>query len=321
MDISNIIKLWKFNLIRKLLKNTNYEIQRRGVVTEVVKLYKSVSKKNYGVDIPNEIVSIVFSKDRAMQINAFLESYYKHVKNFGKVVIIYKATTEEHYQSYEDVINTYKEHNLKFIDEKNFREQLIETLNCEQSKKIIFYVDDMIFLRKFNYADLIKIDELQNVIALTRGADLNYSTVLNRKIEAPKFNNLEGEFLSFNWNESDNFTDWTYPIGVSGYMYHRLEILEMIKLLDFKAPNSLETALQVYKPIFSERLGICTKNAIAVCVHANLTQTEGVNPVISELNTDDLLNLWNKKKKINIDKYYNVPANSAQIIDYEFIER
>ncbi|MCH5719965.1 hypothetical protein [Niabella hibiscisoli] len=51
----------------------------------------------------DEVLSIVFSKDRAMQLHAFIMSYLEQVRNFGKLVVLYKASTVDHQQSYIDL--------------------------------------------------------------------------------------------------------------------------------------------------------------------------------------------------------------------------
>jgi hypothetical protein len=148
--------------------------------------------------------------------------------------------------------------------------------------------------------------------------DMDYSIVLAKKIDLPEFKKTNEDLYQFQWNYSDKYSDWTYPLGVSGYMYGRIEIMSLIKAIDFKAPNSLEYGMQVFIPYFKNRIGLCPEFAACVCVHANLVQTEGINPVLGTFTVEQLLDIWEKGLRINTNEFYNKPMQVTQLQKYSF---
>lgn len=265
------------------------------------------------------IDSIVFSKDRAMQLHAFLSSYIEMVENKGKMYILYTFSDERHQKSYNNLIEQFQSEHFIFIKETHFRDQLIDILAKSKSNKIIFYVDDMIFTRRIDYNLFKTIDTTTAILSLSRGKDMDYSMVLKKKLTLPPFLTLGNNLMQFSWNYLNGYSDWTYPLGVSGYMYSRVEIYSICKAINFKAPNSLESAMQLFLPYFINRYGICTEFASCICIHANLVQTEGKNPVIGKFSIEQLLTLWEKGKRIDLREFYNKPMTIAQIQDYSFV--
>ncbi|KAF2513533.1 hypothetical protein [Flavobacterium foetidum] len=267
------------------------------------------------------IVSVIFSKDRAMQLDGFLASYFENVENYSPIKVLFCTSTEAHKKSYDDLSEFYSDLPVEFIKESNFREDIIGALEKSFEDRVFFYVDDMLFSQKLDYKWFEEIDPLQNILSLSRGKDLNYSTVLAKKIAVPSFNKISDNMYSFKWDEIKEFSDWTYPIGVSGYMFSRLEILAMMKATHFKAPNSLEHNLQKFLPYFSMRDGICLENVATPCIHTNLTQTEGYNNILGHFSLDELLDLWNENKRIDYKEFMGLEVSEAEIKKYNFIDR
>lgn len=269
---------------------------------------------------PQELLSVVFSKDRAMQLHAFLRSYFLNINNPCRIIVLYKVSTEQHRRSYDDLIRIFRDENIQFIDEMDFRRQLIECIESSNANNVLFWVDDMIITRKFDFDLLKAVDTNRYIVSLTRGSDLTYSTVLLKDLTPPVFTDKYG-MKCFKWNASKIFSDWTYPLGVSGYMYGKQEIMAMLNILNFKAPNSLESSMQTFYKLFLTRFGLCTNECIAICVHANIVQTEGYNPILGTFSTDELLKLWNENKQIDISIFFHKSAVEGSLLKYTFENR
>ncbi|BDU23583.1 hypothetical protein [Flavobacterium sp. GSB-24] len=269
----------------------------------------------------DKIISIIFSKDRAMQLDGFLASYFENVKNYSEIKVLFHVSNEAHKKSYSDLQKIYTDFPVEFIQETNFRNNLIDTIEKSSEDRLIFYVDDMLFSQEIDYDWIKTVDPLIDIVCLSRGKDLNYSTVLAKKIEVPSFSKISENLYKFKWDEIKEFSDWTYPIGVSGYMFSRLEILEMIKSTNFKAPNSLEHNLQAFLPYFTKRGGVSLENVATPCVHTNLTQTEGYNNILGHYSLEELLDLWNTNKRINHSEFIGLKVSEAEVKKYNFINR
>jgi hypothetical protein len=296
--------------------------------------YQRISKhhlnniKDFTVNILNHIeenehekgiASIVFSKDRAMQLHAFLSSYKFMVNEPGKMFILYRCTNAAHQNSYKQLISEFNDGQFIFVEEKDFRAQLIDIFENCNSEKIIFYVDDMIFTHKVDYNLLAKVNTKNYIVCLSRGKDLDYSVVLQKDLKLPTFTEYIDGYLQFKWNEIDEFSDWTYPLGVSAYLYSKVETIAMLKAIPFKAPNSLESNMQVFLPFYENRVGICPLNASCVCIHANLVQTEGFNPSLGVFSIEELLERWQNGQRINVNEFYGKQIDITQVQEYSFI--
>jgi len=316
--ISISFKSFILKRISGFLKKNGYSVLPTRNIESLKKNYLSISKE---LEQKNEgIVSIVFSKDRTMQLHCFLTSYFDKIKNPSPMYVLYKASSDRHEKAYKELAEIFMSKSVFLIEEKNFRDQFLRILEESDAARAITYVDDMVFTHDFDYHSLNKVDTFENILSFSRGEDLTYSTVLKRALELPKFSD-HGDLLSFSWSEIKEFSDWTYPLGVSGYMFGRIELLAMLSNIAFKAPNSLEKGMQAYMPLFEDRKGLCTKNAITVCVHDNLTQTENMNHTLGNFSLDDLLEYWEENKCIDVECFYDKPATEAQELVYKFISR
>ena len=268
-----------------------------------------------------DVVSITFSKDRAMQLHALLRSYRENVAHRGVMYVLYKATDERQKRSYDELQSIFTGAGYVFIEEVDFRMQLIKLCENAEAGKILFYVDDMMFTHNLDYDAVRKVDTSRYILALTRGRDLTYSTVLQKPLAIPTFYEKVDGFESFKWNETSEISDWTFPLGVSGYMFGRSEAAAMLKSVDFKAPNSLEAGMQLFLPLFMNRIGLCTESAICTCVPANLVQSEWTNLNLGTFSTDELLSLWEAGKMIDCREFYGKPTHITQIQKYTFVDR
>jgi len=313
------MKLFLHRVAKILLNKIGYSLISK--ISEKKKLdFNRDFRQNLSLE-NQKIVSVVFSKDRAMQLHAFLESYFENVMNCSRIVVLYKASNKEHAKSYEQLKDIFINRNVNFIEEVSFRKQLIRIVSRLEEDRILFYADDMIFTHKFDYKLLDNVNPYTTIVSLSRGLDMIYSSVLLKDLKLPKFINVGKVLKQFHWSEIKETSDWSYPLGLSGYLYSTKEILSIFNNVDFKAPNSLEGAMQVFKSEFINRFGMCTENAISVCVHANLVQTEGVNPILNNFTIEDLLEKWKSGEEIARDSFYAKPINITQKQDYTFRER
>lgn len=267
------------------------------------------------------IDSIVFSKDRAMQLHAFLSSFLLQVKGEHRMYILYKASDDRHRQSYRQLERLFVESPFLFVEERDFRSQMIDLVSRSEAKSIALYVDDMVFLRPVDYTALLNLPTQKYIVALSRGKDLEESVVLQRHVELPAFVALPDGLLAFRWDSFDYLSDWTYPLGVSGYIYGKSELAHLLSQCEFKAPNSLEIAMQRYKPFFLYRQGVCYPTIACCCVHANLVQTECVNPTLETFSVEQLLEEWERGASIDLSPFNGATGRDAQVMRYQFTKR
>lgn len=312
------------SFFKNALKKT---LARKGLILVNEKQYKTllayppaVLRNSENTPAVPAVDSIIFSKDRPLQLYAFLESYEQKVREKGNLYILYKASDEKYAKAYTELKNIFHTPSFIFIAEEDFKQQLSDICSASQAKVLAFYVDDMVFTENISYADILQYNLFQYIPCLSRGKDFTYSQVLDKKLVLPGFEEAGHGFFSFRWDYTTEFNDWTYPLGVSAYFYYRSEIIAMLQSIDYKAPNSLETAMQVFKPYFSCRKGLCMEKIACCCIPVNIVQTECYNPVTGYYTAEQLLEKWNEGLKIDISRFYGQGARCIEM-NYEFIKR
>ena len=269
-----------------------------------------------------DVAALVFSKDRAMQLHAFLTSYCEQVRSPPALTVLYRASTAAHQAAYDELCAAAGElpAEIAFLPETDFRSQLIEFVARAEAAKVVMFVDDMVFKEPLDGAALRAIDSASHILSLSRGRDLTYSTVLQRPITVPPLRPVGDGLLEFSWQGAE-FSDWTFPLGLSGFMYGRLELLAMLRALPFRAPNSLEAAMQQLVPLFEARPGLCFDKATCACIHANMVQTELSNPTLGTFSVEQLLDLWRQGMAIDVRALYGLDLAVAEQATYSFLPR
>jgi hypothetical protein len=99
------------------------------------------------------IRNIVFTKNRPLQLEAYLESLFRFFpRQFFETFIIYKEELFD--KEYESLFQMYKD--CRVIREKDFHTDCLNVINNCRSKYILFGIDDVVF---FDSVDVKIIDE------------------------------------------------------------------------------------------------------------------------------------------------------------------
>ena len=178
---------------------------------------------------------IIFSKNRAMQLDGLLRSIEQNCDIFDRINILYKATTPDHKKAYNILAN--KHGSCFFIKEENFKKDT-ESLICYNGffsyNHTCFLVDDCIAHRKIKEIEklyLFKTLKFKDIIfSLRLGLDQK---------NAPRI------MIQFDWSQEKG--DWNYPLSVDGHIFRTAYIDSLIKRIYFINPNKLEAGLQKFK--------------------------------------------------------------------------
>lgn len=194
---------------------------------------------------------VIFSKDRAMQLDLCLNTLYKSIADVGLplISVLYKAS-EKHKKSYETLKNEHPY--VEYVEEKNFKSDLLKIV--QNKRFVLFVTDDTVFVRKFYIRDF---EEVLNVIpsalgiSLRLGENTQYCYPLNAQQRVPKSYRLNYGLNFYHWL-GQNY-DFGYPLELSSSMYRVADIDGMLSQLDYNNPNELEALMfqncQVYERI------------------------------------------------------------------------
>ena len=266
----------------------------------------NLQKKEY----KDTIEGIVFSKDRPIQLFALLESYYKYCDDAVPLYIIYKASDNEYENGYEEVKSYFKKNEVYFIKESSFRNDLINIFHKIQSSHLFFLVDDNVFKSNFSFNDFLTFANKEDYIfSLRLGKNLDYCFTKNITQGLPKLKK-EGKFLTWDWSSGES--DWNYVFSVDGHIYKTKDVLEMTKLISFKAPNSYETNMNIFRYLLRRKKGLCYPNSVLINVCLNRVQNE-VENISGDISVSELLKIWHENRKIDIDYFHDIENQSAHI--------
>jgi len=184
---------------------------------------------------------IITSKDRPAQLEALLSSIEKNAPFFN-TRIIYKASNEEFQKGY-DVLRSYG-HRAIFLKEKNFREDLSDSLH---GRFITFATDDGIFFR-----DLSKeywefpfiLDKQTACVSLRLGANTPMNNYYSPNYGQCYIQQVKHSDGYFNWNHREAAGNFAYPLSVDAHVFRSEVIIPLIDKTNFNNPNSLEANLQ-----------------------------------------------------------------------------
>lgn len=307
--IENIfkIKIVKIETSRKF--NQSFEL-----AIEQLSKFKSISTYN------DELTCIIFSKDRALQLFALLESIELNTNLKRKVYVIYKTSDLKHEKSYKELIAEAKDFNFEIewvAQLKDFKNTVVSVLKNVKSKKIFFLTDDDLFINNFNLNDSKMFSDNNFIFSLRLSKNISYSYNLQKKIKVPYLRKLNFKnYYKFKWFETDG--EWNYPWSVNGHIYSLTDILILSSICDYNAPNSYEAALQSFNFYGKKKIGICGEKSFLINLPVNITQNEIKNKS-GNIKLDEYLNAWEEKKKLNItvlEKYNPYSVHEEHILPF-----
>ena len=217
---------------------------------------------------------VVFSKDRAMQLELFLRSFNNYVKDADRYLIkvIYTHSSDEFMQGYAKLFPM-PWNNVLFYPERGFKQGVLDRVDGN-NPYTVFFTDDDVFKISFDFYDnQMDVFDWDGSIAcrslrLHRTLEFCYST--NKPMRQPSFMNNN----VFDWTKAEE--DFGYPMSVDGHIFRTAEILPLIEQIEFSNPNTFEGNL-VHK---RHRLGdymVCYDNSPIFNLPINRVQTVNNN--------------------------------------------
>jgi hypothetical protein len=227
------------------------------------------------------INTIIFSKDRACQLDLLLRSFKHYFVEWRQlnVSIICKATNGAFKKGYDKTLIRHPE--FKFIFETNFRSDLCR---CNFSKdKTMFFVDDDVFINPVSLNDNVfkLFEQNKDITCISLRMNPLVNSCYTQKQRPAKTPPLSNDLI-WNWRiaaQSDLWqgypSDWGYPMSVDGHIFRTNEVLNKIQMLNYQSPNFFEGALASTMVNGSQM--ICFKNSIIFNNPINKVQTSNGN--------------------------------------------
>jgi hypothetical protein len=297
--------------------------------------------KYLGINKSKDLLSIVcFSFDRAFQLDALLGSFYDNVKDAQEyeMVIYYRCSNETHKESFELLKKAYPYKNIRFIEQQSknsFREDVMGLVEKLESEKVMFLVDDIVFIEKVDLREFANLDSSIFTPSLRLGLNTIHCYMEDKPQSLPAFdkytkivNNL-GIKDTYVWKWEEGEKDWKYMVSVDGNIYDRREYLIIMKNCDFKSPNTLEANIwYFYKDLYMSKLGICYSKSKILNMPVNHVmqdkqiQEYAIDNRFGDIHQDYLLEQWLHGKRMDYKKLYGYNNKGVhEEISFEIINR
>ena len=222
------------------------------------------------------MLAIIFSKNRAMQLDALLRSMDLYFNDLSLVVVLWRATSKGHRACYQVLQDERISPKYFFAEEVDFKKQtewMVRTAD-----EIVFLVDDDIFYKP-----------------------------------VPKFTKLNtGETRSLRLGDNvNNKAHFNYTISVDGNIFRRQDILPYMEEIDYTNPNELEGRLVPYQHNFKM---LTTEQYLIGVPHNRVSDSSGCK-FTGDYGEDDLAEMFINGRRIDIESmdYSNIRGVHSNI--------
>ncbi len=261
-----------------------------------------------------DMVGLIFSKDRAMQLQAALESFFLHCTDSEqiKLFVLYQVSNHLHQRQYNNLKKDFG--NITFIKETNFKQQLCTIV--EGSEYVLFLVDDNLFVKDFSLADVVKSlqgnkDAIGFSLRLGKNTDYCYSH--DSKQNLPVFQGIDNGILKYNWTAGEY--DFGYPLELSSSLYRTSDILILLDKLEFTHPNILEDMMAANSQLYAQTKDflLCYENSVAFCNPINKVQSVWNNRSCTDdrYSAERLAEMFEDGVRIDVEKFSGFVPNSC----------
>ena len=247
---------------------------------------------------------MIFSKNRALQLYALLESIEKYINPQHVVVNILHKYEGVHAETLPEVEQRFQSYN--FIEEINFKNHVEEFLSTSGTTAA-FLTDDIILKE---HIDILQIEQIMDSnpgvlgFSLRLGLHVYDCYALNKEQPAPAGNVYPPNLFVWNWRDAK--MDWEYVFSVDGHIFRKGHLREWSSLIDYHHPNSYEESLQVCRGIRElPQSMVCHVVSRLVNLPINRVQDSHQNRC-GDIDSEYLLDRWRKGKCLDIDRYHRV---------------
>jgi hypothetical protein len=253
---------------------------------------------------------IVFSKDRPLQLYAFLESLHglTDAKTIGNVHVIHRYA-DENRQYLREIERTFD--GVRFVEQSDIKNDVLNILRTSPNDYCSFFVDDIVFKLENSFMSiLLFLFSNDNILkfSLRMGLNLNHCYPTNSRQPIPSGRVEDDVFI---WNYVGASGDWGYKISLDGDVFKKESVIKWSEPLEFGSPNQYESCLQSVGTAVTDCA--CFVKSTIVNLPMSCVQNEYKNRNAG-MSNEMLLQSWREGKKIDIAALYGIANPSAHYL-------
>jgi len=280
------------------------------------------------------IAGVLFSKDRAMQLEATLASFLENCEDpdLIQIHVIYTASSNLYFEQYRALIQEYQNGaQVVFHLQTEFKQDVLNVLGIFEQKQnqkiwsrlksflirntdfkpfrfLMFMVDDNIFVRTFKLSDaLVVLDSERDVLGFSMqlGTNISYCYPLDIPLTFPAHQFVSQTCVKYRWVEAGDGLN--YPLEVSSSIYRMADIKSLLLSRNYDNPNSLEAEMSVSSSQYKSKRPClaCYHQSVTFCNPANKVQNIYNNRSGADLEytPENLAQLFSDGNRIDINMY------------------
>jgi hypothetical protein len=247
---------------------------------------------------------MVFSRNRALQLYALLESIEKYFDATKINVTILHRYDDDHKASLANVSSHFGSY--KFIDESDFQNQVQEFL-ASPGELVTFLTDDIIFkdhVSTQQVSEIMLANPSVLAFSLRLGLHVYDCYALGQEQPSPQGNVYPPNLFVWNWRSAQ--MDWEYAFSVDGHVFRKPHLSTWTSPLNYHHPNSFEEALQLCRRLQDIPPAMaCYVTSKLVNLPINRVQDSHQNRC-GEIDSNYLLEKWDAGLCLDIERYHRV---------------
>lgn len=249
---------------------------------------------------------LIFSKDRACQLDLLLSSLKEEVKNFSSITVLFLSSNEFFDNAYKICKKEHPE--VRFEQEFNFKQQVVSWINdSSRAYASMMLVDDIVFKEELDLNEIAGLlTNNKHILCYSPRLGLHLTdcyTMDEKNVEAPN-GNLFNEYFAWDWTTGR--LDWNYPMSVDGHVFRTSELASWITYLGFNNPNTLEASMQqIQYYAILQQIMICNRISKLVNIPMNRVQNTFQNK-FGKVSHVELNECYLNGKRLDKEAYHKV---------------
>jgi len=257
-----------------------------------------------------QIDLVIFSKNRPLQLYAFLESCERYISGLSAVSVIYYAD-QPFASAYEEIQTTFPE--AQFLQQKilgsrgDFKALTNQVVFHTDAPYIIFAVDDIIMIDSVDLQRCAQLIEQYQAYGfyLRLGTDITECYSEGRHTGRPPLK--ERELGVYSWRFNQGTGDWGYPNTVDMTLFRKRDIQNYVRSMGYHSPNTFEGHWSGHAGSVMQRRGLCFATSKMVNLPINLVQNDYNNRHGSDYDAQFLLEAFQQGLKMDIAPLHQFP--------------
>lgn len=242
------------------------------------------------------ITAVVFSKNRACQLDLLLTSLEKNGRGMFDVHVLYRATTADHQAAYQLCRDRFSDVHFQFDDASPARlaADLLAGADIE-----CFFTDDSVLYRPLLDPFPPTVGEGVLCVSLRLGRNTTWCYPHGREQKLPDFDS-PADLLRWNWTRADG--DFGYPASVDGHLFRGPSLHSALFNCPSAAnPNQMEEYLVKYFKYDERKMMASYEHSCLVGLPLNVVTDTHRNRNAGTWDSDDLAARYLDGWRIDLD--------------------